>query len=83
MPFDDVRKICYDYTVTGIETMSPIAAKPFRFIYTSGVAAERDPAKKPFLMGDYSVLRVSSHSSSPQICTRHFKSLFDDFTSAY
>lgn len=63
MPFSEARKICLDYTVTGIETISPIASKPFRFLYTSGVAAERDQTKKPWLLGDYSLMRVSVHHS--------------------
>jgi hypothetical protein len=58
MKLEEVHKICYDYTVTGIDTMSPIAAKPFRFLYISGVNGERDQAKQPWLMRDYSLLRV-------------------------
>lgn len=34
-------------------------AKPFRFLYMSGSNSQRDPAKKPWLLGDYSVMRVS------------------------
>ena len=59
MPFDDVRKICVDYTVTGIETMAPLASKPFRFIYCSGVNGERDQTKRPWIMADYALVRVS------------------------
>lgn len=59
MPFEDVRKICFDYTVHGIETMTPLAAKPFRFAYISGVNGERDQTKNPWIMGDYAKLRVS------------------------
>ena len=64
MTLDEVRKICIDYTVTGIETMSPLASKknPFRFIYISGANAERDQTKKPFIMRDYALIRVSSIS---------------------
>ncbi|KUJ13417.1 putative nucleoside-diphosphate-sugar epimerase [Mollisia scopiformis] len=62
MPFAEVEKICLDYTVKGIETMSPIASKPFRFIYVSGVNAERDQNKKPFLMGNYSLMRGKTES---------------------
>ena len=58
MPKAEVRKICYDYTVTGLQTMAAQRKGAFRFIYTSGVAATADPAKKPWLMGDYSLMRV-------------------------
>ena len=62
VPVEVTRKICVDYTATGIETMGKLArsasAKPLRFIYTSGFSAERDSAKKPWLMGGYSLIRV-------------------------
>ncbi|EHK99297.1 putative protein FMP52, mitochondrial [Glarea lozoyensis 74030] len=62
MTLEEVNKICYDYTVTGIETMSQLASKekPFRFIYISGENGERDQTKKPFIMGDYALIRVSA-----------------------
>lgn len=63
MPWDDVRKICLDYTVTGLEVLTDLprdpGRKPLRFIYTSGTAAVRDPKLKPWVLGDYAVLRVS------------------------
>ncbi|KAK4163088.1 NAD(P)-binding Rossmann-fold containing protein [Cladorrhinum sp. PSN259] len=61
LPADQAAKICRDYAAYGIETMSNLAraegSKPFRFVYFSGSGAERDPAKKPLIMGDYLVLR--------------------------
>jgi len=57
MPFDEVRKISLDYTETAIHTMSPIASKPFRFIYVSGANGERDQSKKPLIMGNYALMR--------------------------
>lgn len=66
MPWEETRKICFDYTVTGIETIAQLprdsAGKPFRFIYTSGANAERDSSKKPWVLGDYSLMRVILHS---------------------
>jgi hypothetical protein len=35
------------------------AETPFRFIYMSGAAAERDQSKKPSFMPQYSLMRVS------------------------
>jgi hypothetical protein len=62
MPFEETRKICYDYTVTGLKTISQLARasnkKPLRFIYTSGSMTERDQTKKPWILGDYSLMRV-------------------------
>jgi hypothetical protein len=62
MPFEETRKICYDYTVTGLQTISQLARasnkKPLRFIYASGSMTERDQTKKPWILGDYSLMRV-------------------------
>ena len=61
MPLEEVRKICYDYTVTGLETVSSLkrdSQKPFRFVYVSGAKAERDQTQKPWILGDYTILRV-------------------------
>ncbi|KAK3361296.1 hypothetical protein B0T24DRAFT_660570 [Lasiosphaeria ovina] len=63
-PWETVCKVCRDYAVTGIETMSQLRGRnsdtdkqPFRFVYISGTASQRDPAQKPRLLGDYSLLR--------------------------
>lgn len=62
MPWEEVRKTCVDYAVNAVDTFakSPRAdkANPFRFVYVSGSAAERDPTKKPWVMGDYCLMRV-------------------------
>ncbi|KAH6611019.1 hypothetical protein Trco_001039 [Trichoderma cornu-damae] len=59
--WEEVRKVCLDYTVAGLETLSRLprnnTANPLRFIYISGVKSERDQTKKPLLLGDYCLLR--------------------------
>lgn len=64
MPFEEVRKICLYYTVTGFETICKLprdsTSKPFRFIYVSGANAERDQSKKPWILGNYSLMRVTT-----------------------
>lgn len=62
---EESAKISRDYAVTAIDTIShlarPIDSKtPLRFIYMSGANAERDPAKKPWVLGDNALMRVSS-----------------------
>ncbi|KAI9745725.1 MAG: hypothetical protein M1818_001261 [Claussenomyces sp. TS43310] len=61
MPWEEVRKICLDYTVTGLETIAELprdsAGKPLRFIYTSGSSSERDQSKKPWVLGNYCLMR--------------------------
>ncbi|KAI8679261.1 NAD(P)-bd-dom domain-containing protein [Fusarium keratoplasticum] len=60
-PQDEVRKICHDYPLAAVDAFSNLPRKdktePFRFVYVSGSNAERDPAKKPWVMGDYCVMR--------------------------
>ncbi|KAL7820164.1 hypothetical protein V8C44DRAFT_315648 [Trichoderma aethiopicum] len=61
MPWDQVRKVCLDYTIHGLEELSKArrndTSKPLTFIYVSGANAERDPAKKPWLLGEYCIMR--------------------------
>jgi hypothetical protein len=58
--FDEVRRICQTCTLVGLQTMYDAKpAKPFRFIYLSGVAAERDQTKTPSFKPEYSKMRVS------------------------
>ncbi|KAH0499066.1 hypothetical protein TgHK011_006283 [Trichoderma gracile] len=61
MPWEEVRKVCLDYTIHGLEELSKAprndTSKPLRFVYVSGANAERDPAKKPWLLGEYSLMR--------------------------
>ncbi|GFP52293.1 hypothetical protein TASIC1_0001044500 [Trichoderma asperellum] len=61
MPWDEVRKICLEYTIAGLETLSKLPrgneAKPLRFLYVSGANTERDQTKKPWVMGDYCLMR--------------------------
>ena len=59
MPFEQVEKICLDYTANGLKTIAAMGNKPFRFIYTSGAKVNRDQTVRPWIMPDYGVLRVS------------------------
>lgn len=62
MPWDEVRKVCLDYTMAGLETLSKLprgdATKPLQFLYVSGANTERDQTKKPWILGDYCLMRV-------------------------
>lgn len=62
MPWEETRKICYDYTIAGLETIAQLprnaAGTPLRFLYTSGAKTVRDPSQKPWILGDYSLMRV-------------------------
>ncbi|KAF2648908.1 NAD(P)-binding protein [Lophiostoma macrostomum CBS 122681] len=45
MDFSEVTKVCHGYTLNGIRNMTGVVNEPFRFIYTSGIAVERDQSK--------------------------------------
>jgi hypothetical protein len=60
MDFAQVTTICHDYTINGIQNMIKAANKPFRFVYVSGILAERDQSKILPSLGEYRHLRVSS-----------------------
>ncbi|KAK5990105.1 hypothetical protein PT974_08369 [Cladobotryum mycophilum] len=61
LPWEEVRKICHEYPILGIENIPKLPRKetatPFRFVYVSGSSAERDQTKKPWILGDYCLMR--------------------------
>ena len=78
MQWEQVRKICHDYAMTGLETMAALPREgntPFRFVYTSGANAERDATKKPWILGDYCLMRVC-FTKSPSSATVTFAKTF-------
>ncbi len=61
--------MCQEYALTGLQVMfkgssedGRRGAQAFRFIYMSGVAAERDQKKTPNWMPQYCLMRVSAKS---------------------
>ncbi len=75
---EEVRKICMDYTLNGIDTLKQLPrgneGKPLRFVYASGAKAERDQTKRPWIMGDYTLLRV--RRGAPTLLARHIANLY-------
>jgi hypothetical protein len=72
-PIEVVKKICHDYTMIGLETMLALrrnqdSNRSFRFLYMSGWAAERDPAKRGRIMREYGAIRVRLHHSIGRFC---------------
>ena len=60
--FEEVKRVCQDCTLAGFKAMYEGGpAKPFRFLYVSADGTPEDPSKRPTLMGDYQVMRVSDH----------------------
>ncbi|UPK90859.1 hypothetical protein LCI18_001794 [Fusarium solani-melongenae] len=60
-PRDEILKVCRDYPLAAVDAFSNLSRKgkatPFRFVYVSGSNAERDLDKRPWVMGDYCILR--------------------------
>lgn len=72
LEFEQVRRVCHDYTLLGLETLFAAYkegrdgnnnTQPFRFLYMSGVATERDQAKTPKWEPQYCLMRVSDRDS--------------------
>ncbi|KAK8009255.1 hypothetical protein PG991_011806 [Apiospora marii] len=59
MEFAEVKRICQDFTMAGLQAMYEAGpAKPFRFMYMSGTATNRDPNQKPgWFMPEYTQMR--------------------------
>ena len=65
LEFDQVRRVCHDYTLAGLQALFKAhseggSTKPLRFLYMSGSNTERDQTKTPSLMAQYCLMRVSS-----------------------
>ncbi|KAK0708872.1 hypothetical protein B0T21DRAFT_387583 [Apiosordaria backusii] len=62
--WEQTVKVCRDYAIKGIETISQLprdntSGKPFRFVYISGYNCERDQTKKPMWpLRDYLLMRI-------------------------
>lgn len=67
--FEEVRRICQTSPIACLRSMHEAGpAAPFRFLYMSGAAAERDPTKTPTFMPQYGLMRVSQSSHCIDIC---------------
>jgi hypothetical protein len=75
--FAEVKRVCQESTLIGMKTIYEAGpGKPFRFLYVSGMAAERDQTKKPRLMAEYSLLRVGLSFSFSAVCPSFSRFLF-------
>jgi hypothetical protein len=71
IPFDEVKRICQTSTLAGLRAMHEAGlGKPFRFMYMSGFATERDMTKKPAWMPEYTLMRVRRECSRLDISPR-------------
>lgn len=67
-PFDEIRRVCQTSTLAGLRAFHAARGagkmSPFRFVYTSGIAAERDQTKTPSFKPEYLLMRVGFFLSS-------------------
>ncbi|KAJ7743545.1 putative nucleoside-diphosphate-sugar epimerase [Mycena olivaceomarginata] len=58
LPFEEVTRVCQTSTLAALEALHEAGVgRPFRFLYMSGTAAERDQSKTPSWMPEYSLMR--------------------------
>lgn len=55
---ETARRVSLDYTLTAARLFQEKCQKPFRFIYCSGAAVERDQTKPLWFMQEYRRIRV-------------------------
>ncbi|OCT47174.1 hypothetical protein CLCR_02569 [Cladophialophora carrionii] len=76
LPWDEVVKVCHDYTMTGLQAIveargSAAKSTPLRFLYMSGDSAERDQTKTPRLMAQYCLLRGETENQVLAFAASH------------
>jgi len=70
--FDEVKRVCQTSTVAGLKAMYEAGpAKPFRFMYMSGYAAERDQTKTPRFLPEYCLMRGQTENLVIDFAERH------------
>ncbi|MCJ1413748.1 hypothetical protein MMC32_000072 [Xylographa parallela] len=75
--FDEVRRVCQEHTLAGLQAMLEAygegddTPQPFRFMYISGTAAERDQTKTPSFMPQYCLMRGETESQILALATEH------------
>ena len=60
MSAEDVTRICHTWALDGLRAINESnPGRPLRFVYLSGSGVERDQAKRPWILADYLLMRVS------------------------
>ncbi|MBE3048933.1 hypothetical protein IMZ48_41830 [Candidatus Bathyarchaeota archaeon] len=72
MSTDVVARVCQGYAVDGLRALSDSSpARPFRYLYVSGMLAERDQTKSPLFAAEYCLMRVSPLSLVAPLIFHH------------
>lgn len=68
MTSEDVARVCQTYAVDGLRILSESSpARPLRYVYLSGMLAERDQTKRPLFAAEYCLMRESSIHHHPDV----------------
>ncbi|KAI1400751.1 putative nucleoside-diphosphate-sugar epimerase [Hypoxylon fuscum] len=68
--FEEVRRVCQTFTLEGLKAMHQSGvSQPFRFLYMSGAAAERDQSKSPRFQPEYSRMRGDTENKVLALAT--------------
>ncbi|KAI1473805.1 NAD(P)-binding protein [Daldinia eschscholtzii] len=66
--FEEVKRVCQTSTIAGLRAMHESGvSKPFRFLYMSGAAAERDRGKPVRYQPEYSYMRGETENKVLQL----------------
>jgi hypothetical protein len=57
---EDAHRFECDYPLAAAAAFTPTNGSPFRFVYTSGLGAERDPSKSIWIIKRERLLKVST-----------------------
>ncbi|KAF8206182.1 putative nucleoside-diphosphate-sugar epimerase [Mycena galopus ATCC 62051] len=76
--FEEVKRVCHTSTLVGLSALRDAGlGRPFRFIYMSGVAAERDQSKTPAQMPQYSLMRGETENRVLAFAAEHSDEKFE------
>lgn len=68
----EVKRVCQTFTMAGFRAMYEAGpARPFRFVYMSGINAERDQTKTPSFYPEYSLMRGETESMVLDYAAQH------------
>jgi len=74
-PWDEVVRTCHDYTITGLDAIFEARGSgkttPLRFLYMSGLTAERDQTKTPRFMAKYALMRGETENQILAFAASH------------
>ncbi|KAF7336825.1 putative nucleoside-diphosphate-sugar epimerase [Mycena venus] len=78
IPFDEVKRVCQTSTLVGLSALHEAGlSRPFRFLYMSGIAAERDQSKTPQMMPEYSLMRGETENRVLAFAAEHSAEKFE------